>query len=107
LNVQALGAIFEQSLKDIEKGEGPVRGVGEMGVSSQETGGVYYTPREITAHMIRGAFELVFEDFARQAENSPIKIGKTTVVPSRSGDPPGAGCLHTLKLSAGLWSFPL
>ncbi|MER9456572.1 N-6 DNA methylase [Mesorhizobium sp. M0478] len=86
LNVQALGAIFEQSLKDIEKGEALVRGVGEMGVSSQESGGVYYTPREITAHMVRGAFELIFEEFAGQAESSPVKIGKAMATPSRSGD---------------------
>ena len=86
LNVQALGAIFEQSLKDIEKGEAPIRGIGEVAVTSQETGGVYYTPREITTYMIRGAFDLVFEDFALQVESSKAKIGRTTVTPSRTGD---------------------
>ena len=43
----ALGAIFEQSLKDITKGDSLVRGVGETEVTTQEAGGVYYTPREI------------------------------------------------------------
>ncbi len=56
LNVQALGAIFEQSLKDVIKKIAHVRGTGEVDVTSQKVGGVYYTPREITSYMIRRAF---------------------------------------------------
>lgn len=62
LNAQALGAIFEQSLKDIVKGARLVRGVGEIDVTSQKAGGVFYTPREITAYMVRGALNLVATD---------------------------------------------
>ncbi|ULX52723.1 hypothetical protein A9P79_11780 [Cupriavidus taiwanensis] len=55
LNVQALGAIFEQSLKDMPQADARVRGVGEITLTSQETGGVYYTPREITSHLVSAA----------------------------------------------------
>jgi hypothetical protein len=41
LNEQALGAIFEQSLKDIPKGPALVRGAGEIDVTTQQVGGVY------------------------------------------------------------------
>ena len=61
LNERALGAIFEQSLKDIPKGAGSVRGVGEVDVSLQNAGGVYYTPTEITTYMISRAMELAFD----------------------------------------------
>lgn len=37
LNVQALGEIFEQSLKDIEKRTALVRGVGETALSNPPT----------------------------------------------------------------------
>ncbi len=57
LNAQALGAIFEQSLKDLPEGEAAVRGAGQVEVSSQEVSGVYYTPREITNYLVRRALE--------------------------------------------------
>jgi len=69
LNVQALGAIFEQSLKDISKGDAPVRGAGEVDVTSQEAGGVYYTPGEITGHLTRSAFSYLFSAFENAAKS--------------------------------------
>lgn len=68
LNAQALGAIFEQSLKDLPEGEAPVRGVGQVEVSSQEVSGVYYTPREITYYMVRRAFDEHFLSLWREVE---------------------------------------
>ncbi|MGK2908821.1 MAG: Eco57I restriction-modification methylase domain-containing protein [Sphingobium sp.] len=68
LNAQALGAIFEQSLKDLPDGEAPVRGAGQVEVSSQEISGVYYTPREITYYMVRRALDLHFQSLWREVE---------------------------------------
>lgn len=70
LNVQALGAIFEQSLKDIPQGEALVRGVGESTVSSQESGGVFYTPREITGHLVRAALTPFLQQFEVEARRA-------------------------------------
>lgn len=70
LNAQALGAIFEQSLKDLPEGEAAVRGAGHVEVSSQEAGGVYYTPREITYYLVRRSLEehfaAVWEEVERE-----------------------------------------
>ena len=68
LNEQALGAIFEQSLKDISNGPARVRGFGEIDVTSQQAGGVYYTPREITSHLVSGALTRAFDRLLREAE---------------------------------------
>ncbi|MER9278412.1 N-6 DNA methylase [Mesorhizobium sp. M0522] len=81
LNEQALGAIFEQSLKDISSGPARVRGFGEMDVTSQQIGGVYYTPREITSYLMERALSLTFEILQKEAEistatNSRIGTGR-------------------------------
>ncbi len=55
LNVEALGVIFEQSLKDIPAVDIPVRGKGSIDITSRETHGVYYTPKEITRFMVSRA----------------------------------------------------
>jgi hypothetical protein len=68
LNEQALGAIFEQSLKDISSGPARVRGFGEIEVTNQQVGGVYYTPREITSHLVGGALTLAFDRLQKEAE---------------------------------------
>lgn len=68
LNAQALGAIFEQSLKDLPEGEAPVRGAGHIEVSSQEVGGVYYTPREITYYLVRRALDERLEAIWRDVD---------------------------------------
>jgi type I restriction-modification system DNA methylase subunit len=62
LNVQALGAIFEQSLKDIPKGKSLVRGFGEVDVTSQKASGVFYTPREITSYIVKRALQVAIGD---------------------------------------------
>lgn len=62
LNAQALGAIFEQSLKDIIKGPKLVRGFGEIDFSTQRAGGVFYTPPEVTAYMIRRALGVSLDE---------------------------------------------
>ncbi|RVD58144.1 hypothetical protein EN746_03415 [Mesorhizobium sp. M8A.F.Ca.ET.023.02.2.1] len=95
LNVQALGEIFEQSLKDIDKRTALVRGVGETALSNQQAGGVFYTPREITAYLVRLAFELAFARLADEAEASPSTIGKVSIVPSRNGDRRGKTAFFT------------
>jgi hypothetical protein len=68
LNEQALGAIFEQSLKDISSGPARVRGFGEIDLTSQQVGGVYYTPREITSHLVQGALGPLFRRLFKEAE---------------------------------------
>lgn len=68
LNEQALGAIFEQSLKDISSGAARVRGFGEIEVTSQQVGGVYYTPREITSYLVERALTPTFDRLQRDAE---------------------------------------
>jgi hypothetical protein len=70
LNEQALGAIFEQSLKDIPKGPARVRGVGEIDVTNQQVGGVYYTPREITSHLTQLILKPIFGDRLTEAERT-------------------------------------
>jgi hypothetical protein len=70
LNEQALGAIFEQSLKDIPKGPAHVRGFGEIEVTNQRVGGVYYTPREITAHLTQRALQPLFSERLAEAERA-------------------------------------
>lgn len=70
LNAQALGAIFEQSLKDIVKGTKLVRGFGEIDVTNQKTGGVFYTPREITAYIVKGALDVATKDIARSVRDT-------------------------------------
>lgn len=67
LNAQALGAIFEQSLKDIRKRPSRVRGFGESERTDREAGGVYYTPREITAYLVGRAFEASLADLRAAA----------------------------------------
>jgi hypothetical protein len=68
LNEQALGAIFEQSLKDISSGPARVRGFGEMEVTDQQVGGVYYTPREITSYLVESALTRAFERLQNEAK---------------------------------------
>jgi SAM-dependent methyltransferase len=67
LNAQALGAIFEQSLKDIRKRPSRVRGVGETDLTDREAGGVYYTPREITSYLVGRAFDAALADLQTRA----------------------------------------
>jgi hypothetical protein len=68
LNAQALGAIFEQSLKDIAKRGSRVRGVGQAEITGREAGGVYYTPREITSYLVGRAFEAAFSNLRTAAD---------------------------------------
>jgi hypothetical protein len=67
LNVQTLGAIFEQSLKDIFRGPALVRGVGEVGITEQSSGGVYYTPSEITVYLVKRALDEKLGDIEKEA----------------------------------------
>lgn len=86
LNEQALGAIFEQSLKDISSGPARVRGFGEIEVTSQQVGGVFYTPREITSHLVERALTLTFEWLQKEAEISTAvdpRIGTGRGAPRR------------------------
>lgn len=82
LNVEALGAIFEQSLKDLPTNESPVRGRGNVAVTSRESHGVYYTPKEITRFMVSRAFDNYIaplrEAADRSASEQEIKKGRST-----------------------------
>ena len=64
LNVQALGAIFEQSLKDTIKGPARVRGFGRFD-HNENAGGVFYTPGEITSDLVRRALDEAFDEIER------------------------------------------
>jgi len=82
LTVQALGAIFEQSLKDIPKGRSPIRGFGEIELTSQRAGGVYYTPGEITSYIIRRSLDTALDQLESEirisvenADVSAMRIG--------------------------------
>ncbi|HEY1599253.1 MAG TPA: N-6 DNA methylase [Pirellulales bacterium] len=81
LNVDALGAIFEQSLKDLPTSEAPVRGRGNVAVTSRETHGVYYTPKEITRFMVSRAFDFFVTPLRDEADRSAsahqIKKGRS------------------------------
>ncbi|BBU63066.1 type II endonuclease-methyltransferasefusion protein [Methylosinus sp. C49] len=68
LNEHALGAIFEQSLKDIPIGTGLVRGAGAVEITTQSSKGVYYTPREITSYLIDRTMEIALNDLRAEIE---------------------------------------
>jgi predicted RNA methylase len=82
LDVQALGAIFEQSLKDLEKRVGAVRGRGDAAITEREDIGVYYTPSAITSFMVARALDAylapvsdqILEDVRRTAV-ADLKVG--------------------------------
>ena len=59
LNVDSLGAIFEQSLKDLPHLEQAVRGHGTAAVTRREATGVYYTPPAITQFLVSRALDAV------------------------------------------------
>jgi hypothetical protein len=60
LDVDSLGAIFEQSLKDIVSDKA-VRGVGTVGISERERTGVYYTPPAITGLLVSKALNYALQ----------------------------------------------
>jgi hypothetical protein len=59
LDVDSLGAIFEQSLKDLPHVDHAVRGHGTTAVTRRETTGVYYTPPAITRFLVSRALAAV------------------------------------------------
>jgi type I restriction-modification system DNA methylase subunit len=59
LDVDSLGAIFEQSLKDLPHVDHAVRGHGTAAVTRREVTGVYYTPPAITRFLVSRALEAV------------------------------------------------
>ncbi|WP_437722355.1 Eco57I restriction-modification methylase domain-containing protein [Sorangium sp. So ce861] len=61
LDVDSLGAIFEQSLKDLPHLEHALRGHGTTAVTRREAGGVYYTPPAITRFLVSRALAAVLD----------------------------------------------
>src|SRR5579859_1289140 len=84
LDVDSLGAIFEQSLKDITS-EDAVRGHGAIDVSKREDTGVYYTPEAITGFLVSRALRntlapirdaLMAKVNSTRAKKSQFKFGR-------------------------------
>lgn len=86
LNEQALGAIFEQSLSDIINRSARVRGVGEVAVSDQKVGGVYYTPREVTSHLVRMALQGAYDRMSAEARAEVDAMDATKIGTARGAD---------------------
>lgn len=80
LDVDSMGAIFEQSLKDIPHLIKGLRGKGEQSVSKRKSTGVYYTPKELTVYLVDRALEEflrpIRERLQEQARKAPLKKQK-------------------------------
>jgi SAM-dependent methyltransferase len=61
LDVDSLGAIFEQSLKDLPHQSASVRGQGRTAVTRREDFGVYYTPAALTEFLSSRGLEAVLD----------------------------------------------
>lgn len=61
LDVDSLGAIFEQSLKDLPHEAMPVRGKGSVEVTRRSQKGVFYTDNAITEYLTREGLRAVLE----------------------------------------------
>ncbi len=77
LDVDALGAIFEQSLKDIPVGKKLIRGHGSLDSNERASKGVFYTPREITHFLIsralRHRLEPLRKNLLSEVKNAAVK----------------------------------
>jgi hypothetical protein len=80
LDVDSLGAIFEQSLKDLPYLDQPLRGHGTTAMTRRETTGVYYTPPSITHFLVSRALAALLEpiraEILNEIETTPAKEEK-------------------------------
>jgi hypothetical protein len=86
LDVDSLGAIFEQSLKDLPHVAHAVRGQGTTSITRREATGVYYTPPAITRFLVARALTArlnpikasILADIERTGSKTKrkVKVGK-------------------------------
>lgn len=69
LDVDSLGAIFEQSLKDLPHVDQPLRGHGTTVMTRRETTGVYYTPPSITRFLVSRALSALLDPIRAEILN--------------------------------------
>lgn len=94
LGVDALGAIFEQSLKDLPHFNQAVRGHGDVNVTRREATGVYYTQPAITNFMISRTLSYFLDPVKQQiledVQNTPVKtkekVGKRALTVDETRD---------------------
>lgn len=82
LDVDSLGAIFEQSLKDLPHVEHALRGHGTTPITRREATGVYYTPPAITRFLVSralgAALHPIQEEIRQEIATTKLK-GKMSV----------------------------
>jgi type I restriction-modification system DNA methylase subunit len=90
LDVDSLGSIFEQSLKDLPHTSAAVRGRGQAALTRRETSGVYYTPQALTHLMASRALKAAIEPIAEPLEAiaADRKIGRLVKAQARRGKKP-------------------
>lgn len=80
LDVDALGAIFEQSLKDLPHAVASVRGHGAISVTRRENKGVYYTSPAMTAYLVERTLDEYLapmaQAIARDVAAMPVQARK-------------------------------
>ena len=81
LDVDSLGAIFEQSLKDLPHAAASVRGHGEISITRRENKGVYYTSPAITGYLVGRALEA----YLTPLRDSVLAEVAATPIPGRKG----------------------
>ncbi len=83
LDVDALGAVFEQSLKDLPFLAKPVRGKGTQEVTRRSSRGVFYTPQAITQHLVSRALDAYAEPLRQRLRSEMAQIDKERTVGRR------------------------
>jgi hypothetical protein len=77
LDVDSLGAIFEQSLKDLPFLTRALRGHSDTSLTRREATGVYYTPKAITQFMVSQALDAYFSPIQnrlrKEVEGTPVR----------------------------------
>lgn len=80
LDVDSLGAIFEQSLKDLPGVAKAVRGRGQSEVTRRATAGVFYTPEAVTQFLSSRALQAALGPtraaLLKRVEGTPIAKGE-------------------------------
>jgi hypothetical protein len=77
LDVDTLGAIFEQSLKDLPHEAAAVRGHGSKSVTRRKKRGVFYTPKAMTSFLVRRALAVrlgrIREGIIKGVSDAPLR----------------------------------
>jgi hypothetical protein len=81
LDVDSLGTIFEQSLKDLPTKSRSLRGHGETDLTRREITGVYYTPPAITGYLVSRALDFflgpIREELVKEVDAMKINVKKS------------------------------